>query len=224
MEKSLNKNAELSHNPTTQQWPLVMFLYQVFHKTKRLFFACIHIDVKKKKEKRSCRIYSLTICFFAPKIPYLPFLISLNMQLFSQLYHILSHKWFNDFLIVSIFFINIKALSKPFLYINIWLFISFQLLELLVKVLDPYCQILLKKGIPSFYFHPVHQSFQSLVNSTTLGIFFFFPAFWPMDVPGPGIEHTPWKWPEPQQWQRDVLNLHRKGTCWNCLLGANNAW
>lgn len=133
--------------------------------------------LKKKKEKRSCRIYSLTICFFAPKIPYLPFLISLNMQLFSQLYHILSHKWFNDFLIVSFFFINIKALSKPFLYINIWLFISFQLLELLVKVLDPYCQILLKKGIPSFYFHPVHQSFQSLVNSTTLGIFFFFPCF-----------------------------------------------
>lgn len=177
MEKSLNKNAEISHNPTTQQWPLVMFLYQVFHKTKRLFFACIHIDVKKKKEKRSCRIYSLTICFFAPKIPYLPFLISLNMQLFSQLYHILSHKWFNDFLIVSIFFINIKALSKPFLYINIWLFISFQLLELLVKVLDPYCQILLKKGIPSFYFHPVHQSFQSLVNSTTLGIFFFSLLF-----------------------------------------------
>lgn len=52
MEKSLNKNAEISHNPTTQQWPLVMFLYQVFHKTKRFFLHVYTLMLKKKKGKK----------------------------------------------------------------------------------------------------------------------------------------------------------------------------
>ena len=43
--------------------------------------------------------------------------------------------------------------------------------------------------------------------------FFFFPYPQHAEILGPGIEPAPWQWPEPQQWQCQVLNpQHHQGT------------